>query len=97
MQDDMDSVGYREIPKGALEAYLGELVGYQGYQGGSWEKICEGDFFMLCTDGALENISEEIIKTECIRDKNIEEIINNFASQCEGNTRDNYTLQIIMY
>ena len=61
------------------------------------EKICEGDFFMLCTDGALENISEEIIKTECIRDKNIEEIINNFASQCEGNTRDNYTLQIIMY
>ena len=42
MQDDMDSVGYREIPKGALEAYLGELVGYQGYQGGSWEKICEG-------------------------------------------------------
>ena len=45
MQDDMDAVGYREIPKGALEAYLGELVGYQGYQGyqgGSWEKICEG-------------------------------------------------------
>ncbi|MBK7958884.1 MAG: serine/threonine-protein phosphatase [Bacteroidetes bacterium] len=59
------------------------------------EKICEGDYFMLCTDGALENITEEIIESECIGDKNIEELMNNLAIKCEGNTRDNYTLQII--
>lgn len=59
------------------------------------ENIDGEDFFMLCTDGALENISNEAIALTFRKNKSIEGIRDDLMKLCEGKTNDNFTIQII--
>ena len=58
-------------------------------------KIHKNDFFFLCTDGVLENITEQKINTIFSQRSEIEKIKQQIISECEGKTNDNYTFQII--
>lgn len=65
------------------------------FQGIESAKIQKGDYFFLCTDGVLENITEEILCTELNTQNSLEQKAQNIFSLCEGKTRDNFTFQII--
>lgn len=58
-------------------------------------EVKQGDYFFLCTDGVLENITKEILCTELATDNTLEEKAQKILSHCEGKTRDNFTFQII--
>ncbi|MCX6198464.1 MAG: protein phosphatase 2C domain-containing protein [Bacteroidetes bacterium] len=57
--------------------------------------IQKGDYFFLCTDGVLENITDEILCTELSSKNTLKEKAQNIFSFCEGKTGDNFTFQII--
>lgn len=61
----------------------------------SREKIMDGDFFFLCTDGVLENVTDEFIKSHFQSGNALEEIKELILEECEGKTKDNYTFEII--
>ena len=58
--------------------------------------IRDGDYFLLCTDGLLENIDAKELKA-LLTNKNEPEsdIISSFQSYCENKTRDNYSMYLI--
>lgn len=58
-------------------------------------EIQKCDYFFLCTDGVLENITDEILCAELITENTLEEKAQNIFSHCVGKTRDNFTFQII--
>ncbi len=58
-------------------------------------EIQKDDFFFLCTDGVLENLTNEILCTELTNKNTLEEKAQNIFSLCVGKTRDNFTFQII--
>ncbi|MDE6026558.1 MAG: protein phosphatase 2C domain-containing protein [Muribaculaceae bacterium] len=61
-----------------------------------FDDIMGGDYFFLCSDGILEQLSNEqlceILASEKLID---EEKIAKIKSVCDGNTRDNYTCWLI--
>ena len=61
-----------------------------------FDDIQGGDYFFLCSDGILEQLSNdhlcEILASEKLTD---EEKIAKIKSVCDGNTRDNYTCWLI--
>ncbi len=59
------------------------------------EDIKEGDFFFLCTDGVLENVTDEFIKSHFQSEYALEKIKALILQECEGKTKDNYTFEII--
>ena len=60
---------------------------------GEWiNNIADGDYFMLCTDGLLENISDTAIKT-LLADNT--DIIQKIQERCYGKTRDNYSMYLV--
>ncbi len=59
------------------------------------EKIKAGDFFFLCTDGVLENVTDEFIKSHFQSEYALEKIKELILQACEGKTKDNYTFEII--
>ncbi len=59
------------------------------------KEIQKGDYFFLCTDGVLENITDEILCNELNTKNTLEEKAQKIYSLCEGKTRDNFTFQII--
>ncbi len=61
----------------------------------SKKEILTGDFFFLCTDGVLENITEEKINAIFSPELSLNEIRANLINDCEGKTNDNFTFQII--
>ncbi len=65
------------------------------FQGIQSTQIQKGDFFFLCSDGVLENITNEILCAELTTENTLEEKAQNIFSHCEGKTRDNFTFQII--
>ena len=58
-------------------------------------QIQKGDFFFLCSDGVLENITNEILCAELTTENTLEEKAQKILSHCEGKTNDNFTFQII--
>ncbi len=59
------------------------------------EEIMDGDFFFLCTDGVLENVTDEFIKSHFQSEYALEEIKALILHECDGKTKDNYTFEII--
>jgi serine/threonine protein phosphatase PrpC len=59
------------------------------------EEIKAGDFFFLCTDGVLENVTDEFIKSHFQNGYALEKIKALILQECEGKTKDNYTFEII--
>ncbi|MBX2903314.1 MAG: serine/threonine-protein phosphatase [Chitinophagales bacterium] len=58
-------------------------------------EIQKGDYFFLCTDGVLENITEEILCRELSSEDSVKNKAQKIFSLCEGNTSDNFTFQLI--
>jgi protein phosphatase len=57
--------------------------------------IQSGDFFFLCSDGILENIDEDFIKTHFLKENNTSGIKSEIKKICHNNTQDNYSMHII--
>lgn len=53
--------------------------------------VMAGDYFFLCSDGILENITSEILCKVLAEDIPYSEKISRLRSYCDGKTRDNYT------
>jgi protein phosphatase len=64
---------------------------------GSWiEDVQEGDYFMLCTDGLLENISErDLIFLLEQNDKGDIDLVESFQRFCYDKTKDNYSMYLV--
>ncbi|OJV26368.1 MAG: hypothetical protein BGO32_00020 [Bacteroidetes bacterium 37-13] len=58
-------------------------------------EITQGDYFFLCTDGVIENITDELLCSELSAQNTLEDKAQKIFSLCEGRTRDNFTFQII--
>ncbi len=61
----------------------------------SGQEIRQSDFFFLCTDGVLENITPEKIKNIFSGVANLEILKTAILNECEGKTKDNFTFEII--
>ncbi len=57
--------------------------------------VRDGDYFVLLTDGVLEGITEEQFPELFNGEKNNEEILQEFVTLCDKNSRDNHTLYIL--
>ncbi|MEX2565078.1 MAG: protein phosphatase 2C domain-containing protein [Cyclobacteriaceae bacterium] len=53
------------------------------------------DFFLLCTDGLLENITDKKIKKWLRKKENPKEIKEIMLDQCIGQTHDNFSMVLI--
>jgi len=54
-----------------------------------------GDYLLLCTDGLLEQINDGLIG-EILTNKNEKDKAKSFLSFCEGVTRDNFSMYLIL-
>ena len=60
------------------------------------EEVHDGDYFMLCTDGLLENITDrELCSLLRQNDKESIDLVDEFQKRCAGRTRDNYSMYLI--
>lgn len=55
------------------------------------ENINSGDYFFMCTDGVLEQVSDEILCKILNSDSSNKEKILNLMDICKGVTKDNYS------
>ena len=64
---------------------------------GHWIKdLRDGDYFMLCTDGLLENVTDKDIKFLLNQnDKGKIDLVKSFQQFCFNKTRDNYSMYLI--
>lgn len=53
------------------------------------------DYFFICTDGVLENLTQLQIETFFTKTKEIDEISKAIKACCENKTKDNYSYTII--
>ncbi len=58
------------------------------------EDIIDGDFFLLCTDGFLEQLDEGII-CSVLNDDNETDKARQFLNLCEGKTKDNFSMYLV--
>lgn len=61
-----------------------------------FDDIKEGDYFFLCCDGILEQLSNEML-CEILADASLDdaEKLAKIKAVCDGNTRDNYTCWLV--
>ena len=57
--------------------------------------IQPGDYFFLCTDGVLENITAKFLCTTLVAEDTLDEKADKLFASCEGKTKDNFTFQLI--
>jgi PPM family protein phosphatase len=64
---------------------------------GHWtDEVLDGDYFMLCTDGLLENISDRDIKFLLVQnDKGSIDLVQSVQKFCYDKTRDNYSMYLV--
>jgi len=53
------------------------------------------DYFFLCSDGILEQVTDEILVDIITSKRTDEEKINEIDSICKGNTKDNYSCYLV--
>jgi PPM family protein phosphatase len=64
---------------------------------GYWiDDVQPGDFFLLCTDGLLENVSDRdlLFLIKQYRSENID-LVDSFQKMCKGKTKDNYSMYLL--
>ncbi|MEA1787276.1 protein phosphatase 2C domain-containing protein [Arenibacter sp. GZD96] len=59
------------------------------------EDLQKNDFFMLCSDGILENVDDEKIEKWFKKETSIEKIRAKIMIEANGNTKDNYSMYLI--
>jgi protein phosphatase len=89
--EDISNVSRNIITK-SLNAAKDDAFSFHGL---SKEQIKTGDYFLLCTDGVLENIDEQKINRLFSDNPSLEELQKNILNQCDNKTNDNYTFQLI--
>lgn len=57
--------------------------------------IKKGDWFFICSDGVLENLTEEKLLQMMLGSEDIDKKINSIAAECLGKTKDNFTFILI--
>lgn len=57
--------------------------------------VQKGDYFFLCTDGILEQITDSTLEQIIAADTTDEEKINEIDLRCKGKTRDNYSCYMV--
>jgi serine/threonine protein phosphatase PrpC len=57
-------------------------------------EIKTGDYFLLCTDGVLENIGDRELNI-ILNENKSGDLISHFQSYCKGKTRDNYSMYLL--
>jgi PPM family protein phosphatase len=64
---------------------------------GHWvDEVQDGDYFMLCTDGILENVTDADIKFLLNQnDKGKINLVKSFQQFCFNKTRDNYSMYLV--
>ena len=64
---------------------------------GHWiEEVLDGDYFMLCTDGLLENIGDRDIKFLLEQnDRGSIDLVQSIQKFCYEKTRDNYSMYLV--
>lgn len=64
---------------------------------GHWiEEVLDGDYFMLCTDGLLENIGDRDIKFLLEQnDRGSIDLVQSIQKFCYDKTRDNYSMYLV--
>jgi PPM family protein phosphatase len=64
---------------------------------GHWvDEVQDGDYFMLCTDGILENVTDADIKFLLNQnDKGKIKLVKSFQQFCFNKTRDNYSMYLV--
>jgi protein phosphatase len=55
----------------------------------------DGDYFFLCTDGVLENITPEILCEVLAKKISDDEKIKKLFDLCDNKTRDNFTAVLV--
>lgn len=58
------------------------------------DDVQSGDYFLLCTDGLLENISDKTLLS-ILAGSNNDNLIADFQLYCNGKTRDNYSMYLL--
>lgn len=97
--EDTTNVSRNFITK-ALGANRSQELSFHGI---AKQDIQSGDYFFLCTDGVLENVSDEILtdilsgQTTQSRQTTIEQKAEKIRELCEGKTRDNFTFILIQH
>ena len=61
----------------------------------SLRDIKAGDYLFMCSDGVLENLTNEDLSAIFKQSNGVEEIKTKIMSYCEGKTRDNFSFYII--
>jgi PPM family protein phosphatase len=71
----------------------GSPIDAEGY----WvDEVQDGDYFMLCTDGILENVTDDDIKFLLNQnDKGKINLVKSFQQFCFNKTRDNYSMYLV--
>ena len=71
----------------------GSPIDAEGY----WvDEVQDGDYFMLCTDGILENVTDADIKFLLNQnDKGKIKLVKSFQQFCFNKTRDNYSMYLV--
>lgn len=59
------------------------------------DDIQPDDFFLLCSDGLLEQVSDEVICQTLLKDADPRQIKELFLERCLGNTRDNFSMYLL--
>ncbi len=59
------------------------------------DDIESGDFFMLCSDGVLEEVNDNELQTLFSGEFNAEDISQEIYSLCKGNSNDNFSAYVV--
>ena len=57
--------------------------------------VKDGDYFFLCSDGILESIDDDLLKSILATDESDEEKLNKIKEICGKNSRDNHSAYLI--
>jgi len=89
--EDTANVSRNFITK-ALGANRSQELSFHGI---AKQDIQSGDYFFLCTDGVLENVTDDILSDVLSSQITTEEKAGKIRELCEGKTKDNFTFILI--
>ncbi|WP_194973941.1 PP2C family protein-serine/threonine phosphatase [Aquiflexum lacus] len=59
------------------------------------EEIKEGDFFLICSDGLLEQVNKTVIEDRFTKTTEIKELCINIYNTCKNKTKDNFSMILL--
>jgi PPM family protein phosphatase len=89
--EDVSQVSRNIITK-CLSVNRNDTLNFQGI---AKNDIKSGDYFFLCTDGVLENVSDEKLSEILNEENSLTAKAEKIRELCEGKTKDNFTFILI--